>query len=66
MKIFDAIIVGSGPAGSITGYFLAKAGLDVLLIEKSHFLRRKVCGSSSSPLTWALTPVLILAHCSIL
>ena len=44
MKIFDAVIVGAGPAGSMTGYFLAKAGLDVLLIEKSHFPRRKVCG----------------------
>jgi len=44
MKTFDAIIVGAGPAGSMTGYYLAKAGLDVLLVEKSKFPRRKVCG----------------------
>jgi len=44
MTIFDTIIVGAGPAGSMAGYFLAKAGLNVLMIEKSNFPRRKVCG----------------------
>jgi flavin-dependent dehydrogenase len=44
MKIFDAIVVGAGPAGAMAGNFLARAGLDVLLIEKSRFPRRKVCG----------------------
>jgi geranylgeranyl reductase family protein len=28
----------------MAGYFLARAGLDVLLIEKSRFPRRKICG----------------------
>lgn len=31
---FDAIIVGAGPAGSTAAYCLAKAGLEVLLIER--------------------------------
>ena len=44
MKIKDVIIVGAGPAGTIAGYHLASAGLDVLIIEKSIFPRRKVCG----------------------
>lgn len=31
---FDAIVVGAGPAGSIAAYCMAKAGLEVLLIER--------------------------------
>lgn len=44
MKIWDVIIVGAGPAGSMAGYYLAKAGLKVLILEKTNFPRRKVCG----------------------
>jgi menaquinone-9 beta-reductase len=35
----DVIVVGAGPAGSTTAYYLAQAGLDVLLLEKSRFPR---------------------------
>ncbi len=34
---FDAIIVGGGIAGCITGYLLAQAGLEALIIEKGNF-----------------------------
>jgi geranylgeranyl reductase family protein len=44
MKLFDAIIVGGGPSGAISGYTLAKVGLKVLIIDQSLFPRRKVCG----------------------
>ncbi|MCB2209323.1 geranylgeranyl reductase family protein [bacterium] len=44
MNIYDVIVVGGGPAGSMAGYYLAEAGLDVLLVDKSQFPRRKVCG----------------------
>ena len=44
MKIYDTIIVGAGPAGSMVGYILAGAGQNVLIIEKAKFPRRKVCG----------------------
>lgn len=33
---FTAIIVGAGPAGSTAAYLLAKAGLEVLLIERGE------------------------------
>lgn len=36
---YDAIIIGGGPAGSTTGYYLAKAGFRVLIVEKSQFPR---------------------------
>ena len=48
MKTFEIIIVGAGPAGAIAGYHLARAGMAVCLIDKSHFPRRKVCGGGLS------------------
>ena len=45
----DVIVVGAGPAGSSTAFYLAQAGLDVLLLEKSHFPRDKVCGDGLTP-----------------
>ncbi|HUJ08112.1 MAG TPA: geranylgeranyl reductase family protein [Streptosporangiaceae bacterium] len=45
----DVIVVGAGPAGSTTAYYLAAAGLDVLLLEKTSFPREKVCGDGLTP-----------------
>jgi menaquinone-9 beta-reductase len=45
----DVIIVGAGPAGSAAGFFLAAAGLDVLMLEKTRFPREKVCGDGLTP-----------------
>jgi geranylgeranyl reductase family protein len=41
---FDIIIAGGGPAGSTAAYLLSKAGLNVLIIDKSKFPRKKLCG----------------------
>jgi geranylgeranyl reductase family protein len=45
----DVIVVGAGPAGSATAFHLARAGLDVLLLEKTTFPREKVCGDGLTP-----------------
>ncbi|MEV6977043.1 geranylgeranyl reductase family protein [Kitasatospora sp. NPDC093806] len=45
----DVIVVGAGPAGSTAACHLARAGLDVLLLEKSAFPREKVCGDGLTP-----------------
>src|SRR5262249_41241533 len=42
-------VVGAGPAGSSVAFYLASAGLDVLLLEKSRFPREKVCGDGLTP-----------------
>lgn len=34
---FDAIVVGAGPAGNTTAYMLAKAGLNVLQVERGEY-----------------------------
>ncbi|PRX05569.1 UNVERIFIED_ORG: geranylgeranyl reductase family protein [Actinomadura viridilutea] len=45
----DVIVVGAGPAGSATACHLARAGLDVLLLDKAAFPRDKVCGDGLTP-----------------
>jgi geranylgeranyl reductase family protein len=45
----DVIVVGAGPAGSALAYYLATAGLDVLVLEKASFPREKVCGDGLTP-----------------
>lgn len=45
----DVIVVGAGPGGSAAAYHLARAGISVLMLEKSTFPREKVCGDGLTP-----------------
>lgn len=38
---FDAIVVGAGVAGCVAGYVMAKAGLEVLVIERGNYAGSK-------------------------
>jgi flavin-dependent dehydrogenase len=49
--MFDAAIIGAGPAGAAAARLLAQAGWSVALIEKAEFPRRKVCGEFISATT---------------
>lgn len=42
--VYDAVILGAGPAGATAALLLARAGWNVAIVEKSRFPRRKVCG----------------------
>jgi flavin-dependent dehydrogenase len=46
---YDLIVVGAGPAGSACAITGARTGAKVLLLEKDHFPRQKVCGEFVSP-----------------
>lgn len=46
--IYDAIVVGAGPAGSSAAYFLGEAGKHVLVLEKESLPRYKPCGGGLS------------------
>jgi menaquinone-9 beta-reductase len=39
----DILVVGGGPAGSVTAWLLANAGHEVLLLDKARFPRHKAC-----------------------
>jgi geranylgeranyl reductase family protein len=43
MKLWDAIVVGAGPAGCAAAYDLALAGREVLLLDRAEFPRQKAC-----------------------
>ena len=45
----DVLVVGAGPAGATVATYLARSGVDVLLLEKSTFPRDKVCGDGLTP-----------------
>lgn len=40
----QVIVVGAGPSGSIAAFYLAKAGVDVLMMDRETFPRDKPCG----------------------
>lgn len=59
MREFDAVIIGAGPAGSVCGYLLQKAGVSCLLIDHAIFPRDKICGGGLTPKCWKLLDELI-------
>ncbi len=52
--MWDVIIAGAGPAGSIAATVLARAGARVLLVDRSRFPRDKMCGDCLNPGALAL------------
>lgn len=46
--LYDAIVVGGGPSGATTAYFLGEAGWRVLVLEKDTLPRYKACGGGLS------------------
>jgi len=44
MSKYDVIVCGGGPSGATTAFYAAKAGMKVLVLDKSKFPRDKACG----------------------
>ncbi len=47
--MFDVIVIGAGPAGSMAALLLARAGATVLLVDRARFPREKLCGDTVNP-----------------
>ncbi len=50
---FDVVIIGGGPAGSTAGAYLARAGMQTLIVEKERFPRFHI-GESVMPVSNAI------------
>jgi flavin-dependent dehydrogenase len=49
MRDAEVLIVGGGPAGSSVGTFLARAGVEVRVVDRAYFPRPKPCAEYLSP-----------------
>ena len=47
--MFDVLIAGAGPAGSIAALVLARSGARVLVVDRARFPRDKLCGDTVNP-----------------
>ena len=45
----EVVVVGGGPAGAATAWWLARAGIDVVVLDKARFPRPKPCSEYMSP-----------------
>ena len=45
----DVLVVGAGPAGAACALALARAGVDVVLVDQHDFPRDKICGDALIP-----------------
>ena len=43
--VWDVIVLGAGPAGTIAAHQLARSGAQTLLVDRRSFPRKKVCGA---------------------
>jgi flavin-dependent dehydrogenase len=59
--MLDVLIVGAGPAGSVAGAVLARAGARVRIVDRAAFPRDKLCGDTVNPGTLARLAALNLA-----
>lgn len=54
LETINVVIVGAGPAGSVCGYLLKKAGVDCIIVDYATFPREKICGGGLTPKAYEL------------
>ena len=60
--VWDAIVIGAGPAGAIAAHELSRRGAATLLVERYSFPRAKVCGGCLNGGALSLLDSLHLDH----
>ncbi len=61
-KMYDCIVIGAGPAGATCARYLARLGVEVLLIDREQFPRDKPCGGGFSMRLFHEFPYLSRRH----
>ncbi len=61
-RLWDAVVIGAGPAGAASAFLLARRGWRVLLLERSAWPREKPCGGCLSASATACLRQLDLLH----
>ncbi len=59
--VWDVVVIGAGPAGSVAATCIAASGLQVLLVEAKAFPRNKVCGGCLNRRAWQALEQVTLA-----
>jgi len=59
LRYVKVAIIGAGPAGSVCGYLLKKAGVDNVIVDHATFPREKICGGGLTPKAWRLLDHLV-------
>ena len=54
MDMNKVVIIGAGPAGSVCGYLLKKAGVHCVIVDYATFPREKICGGGLTPKAYEL------------
>src|SRR6476619_3879607 len=57
--MFDVIVCGAGPAGSVAAMVLASGGARVLLLDRARFPRDKLCGDTINPGALAIDGMIV-------
>jgi flavin-dependent dehydrogenase len=52
--VYDVIVCGAGPAGSVAATVLSRGGARVLVLDRARFPRDKLCGDTINPGTVAI------------
>jgi geranylgeranyl reductase family protein len=55
--VHDVIVIGAGPSGASSALFLARKGIDVLIIEKKKLPRYKLCAGGTSKVIFDILDV---------
>ena len=52
--MINVVIIGAGPAGTVCGYLLKKAGVNCIIVDFATFPREKICGGGLTPKAYEL------------
>ena len=59
LRQVEVLIIGAGPAGSVCGSLLKRAGVECVIVDHATFPRDKVCGGGLTVKAWRLLDMLL-------